>query len=137
MKQEIPAQNLRPELPPIRYDYNPESIPRLSGGETDSKDYAERYNQKGESVAEISEVILSTALPTPVVSTALVDDVTTVTNNPVVAGDDDLIEKAWVEKAKKIVADTRDNPHKRDDEVNSLQVDYLKKRYGRKLGVTE
>ena len=60
-----------------------------------------------------------------------------VTGNPLVANDDDLIEKEWVDKAKKIVAETQNNPFRRDEEVNKLQVDYLKKRFGRELGATE
>lgn len=55
-------------------------------------------------------------------------------NNPVVAADEDLIEKEWVDKAKQIVATTKDDPHAREREVNKLQVDYLKKRYGKELG---
>jgi len=58
-------------------------------------------------------------------------------NNPAVANDDDLIEKEWVDKAKKIVAETRDDPHLQDEKVNKLQADYLKKRFGRELGATE
>ncbi len=53
---------------------------------------------------------------------------------PALAGDDDLIEKEWVDKAKKIILDTRDDPYKREQEVNRLQADYLRKRYGRELG---
>ena len=53
---------------------------------------------------------------------------------PVVAGDDDLIEKEWVDKAKKIILETRDDPFKREQEVNRLQADYLRKRYGKELG---
>ena len=56
---------------------------------------------------------------------------------PVIANDDDLIEKEWVDKAKKIIAETKDDPYKREQEVNRLQADYLRKRYGKELGVTE
>ena len=77
-------------------------------------------------------------MPTPVIDdTKVTTDDASISNNPAVANDDDLIEKEWVDKAKKIVADTQNNPHKRDEEVNKLQVDYLKKRFGRELGVTE
>jgi hypothetical protein len=53
---------------------------------------------------------------------------------PTVANDDDLIEKEWVDKAKKIIADTQDDPYRREQEVNKLQIDYLRKRYGKELG---
>ena len=53
---------------------------------------------------------------------------------PTVANDDDLIEKEWVDKAKKIIAETQDDPYRREQEVNKLQIDYLRKRYGKELG---
>lgn len=51
--------------------------------------------------------------------------------NPTVAADDDLIEKEWVEKAKKVIAETRHDPHLQEAEVSKLQADYLQKRYGK------
>ena len=51
-----------------------------------------------------------------------------------VANDDELIEKEWVNKAKKVIAETKDDPYRREQEVNRLQADYLSKRYGRELG---
>lgn len=137
MKQEIPAQNIQPERPSVRYEHNPELTINLPYKNVELNNLTEQYNQKVESASAVSEAILSTMLPNPVADSVLVDDMTTVSGNPSIAGDDDLIEKEWVEKAKKIVAETRDNPHQRDEAVNNLQVDYLRKRYGRKLGVTE
>ncbi len=52
-------------------------------------------------------------------------------DNPLVAADDDVIEKAWVDKAKKIVETVKDDPYKQENEVSKLQADYLKKRYGK------
>jgi hypothetical protein len=53
---------------------------------------------------------------------------------PLVANDDDLIEKEWVDKAKKIIVQTKDDPYRREQEVGKLQADYLRKRYGKELG---
>jgi len=53
--------------------------------------------------------------------------------NPLVAGDEDLIEKEWVDKAKKIVADNKEDPYSQEKEVSKLQADYLKKRYGKEI----
>lgn len=58
---------------------------------------------------------------------------TTTNSNPLVAGDDDLIEKEWVEKAKKIVQDTKADPYAQEKEVSKLQADYIKKRYGKEI----
>ncbi len=60
-----------------------------------------------------------------------------VTNMPATAADDDLIEKEWVDKAKKIIADTADDPHRREEAISQLQRDYLRKRYGKELGVAD
>lgn len=56
---------------------------------------------------------------------------------PLVAADDDVIEKEWVDKAKEIIEQTRDDPHKRTEKVNELQREYLSKRYGKVVGATE
>jgi hypothetical protein len=49
---------------------------------------------------------------------------------PAIAGDVDVIEKEWVDQANKIVAQTKDDPYTEEEAVESLQQDYLKKRYG-------
>ncbi len=54
--------------------------------------------------------------------------------NPAVAADEDLIEKEWVDKAKKIIEETKENPYRRELEIGKLQRDYIRKRYGRELG---
>lgn len=51
--------------------------------------------------------------------------------NPLVAADDDLIEKEWVDKAKKIIQQTKSDPYAQEKEVSKLQADYIKKRYGK------
>lgn len=53
--------------------------------------------------------------------------------NPLAAADEDLIEKEWVEKAKKLVAETRNDPYAQDQAVGRLQADYLQKRYGKTI----
>jgi Txe/YoeB family toxin of Txe-Axe toxin-antitoxin module len=54
-------------------------------------------------------------------------------NNPLVASDEDVIEKEWVDKAKKIVAQTKTDPYTQEKEVSKLQADYIKKRYGKEI----
>jgi hypothetical protein len=53
--------------------------------------------------------------------------------NPLVASDEDVIEKEWVDKAKKIVAQTKSDPYTQEKEVSKLQADYIKKRYGKEI----
>ena len=83
--------------------------------------------------ASDSDVSNTTSLPTPVLNIPFVAKNSTIINNPIVANDDGLIEKEWVNKAKAIISNTRNDPYMREEKVNELQVDYLKKRYGEGL----
>jgi hypothetical protein len=60
-----------------------------------------------------------------------------VVTTPPVADDVDVIEKEWVDKAKQIVDKTKTDPHQQSREVNMLKADYLKKRYGKEIKVTD
>lgn len=51
------------------------------------------------------------------------------------AEDVDLIEKAWVEKAKAIVRSTEGDPYAQNKELNKIKADYIKKRYNRDIKV--
>jgi len=59
------------------------------------------------------------------------------TTNPVTADDDDLIEKEWVEKAKRIVASTQEDPYIESREVSRFKADYIKKRYNKDIKISE
>lgn len=75
------------------------------------------------------------SLPTPVPiadNDAASDD-----DTPLTAADEDLIEKEWVDKAKKIIIATKDDPYRREQEVGKLQAEYLKKRYGKEIGMAD
>ncbi len=52
---------------------------------------------------------------------------------PDLADDVDVIEKAWVDKAKQIINDTKDDPHAQEKAFEELQIEYHKKRYGRDI----
>lgn len=57
-------------------------------------------------------------------------------DSPLAAADEDVIEKEWVDKAKKIVMQTKSDPYAQEKEVSKLQADYLKKRYGKEVKIT-
>lgn len=94
------------------------------------------------------EVRPASVLPQPVsVSQSVVASTTdpaivpapmpTSSDDPQVADDVDVIEKEWVDKAKRIVTATKDNPHQQEKEVSRLQADYLMKRYNKKVKLSE
>ncbi len=56
--------------------------------------------------------------------------------NPAIADDADLIEKEWVAKAKQIVKKTKEDPYNQNKELNVFKADYMKKRYGKDIKLT-
>jgi hypothetical protein len=64
------------------------------------------------------------------------DDSSAQSANPISANDDDVIEKEWVDRAKQVLAQTREDPYQREKAIGELQRDYLMKRYGKELGST-
>ncbi len=74
---------------------------------------------------------------TPSTAATTAPDGSIVADEPLLADDVDVIEKEWVEKAKKIVNATREDPYLQEKEVSKLQADYLQKRYGKQVKVTE
>lgn len=94
--------------------------------------------QSGEQVHQVTQaqpIAPVVQLPTPVQTvTDSSGQAVTTDDTPQVAADDDLIEKEWVDKAKKVVAETKDDPYERERAVGKLQVEYLRKRYGKELG---
>lgn len=80
-------------------------------------------------------------LPTlpPVIEVPNINDVSTTTLAvvPATADDGDLIEKEWVNKAKKIVNSTRDDPYAQSRELTLFKADYLQKRYNKIIKLTE
>ncbi|CAN5402415.1 hypothetical protein BH10PAT4_BH10PAT4_1710 [soil metagenome] len=136
MEPETSAPKIGPEQAHV--EYGPEHILQATPERGALESGAEQTEQASEQSARASD-----ADPIPVIAvptTVIGDDAGTVTDDaisgtaPATAADDDLIEKEWVDRAKKIVSDTRDNPHNQENAVTALQRDYRKKRYGRELG---
>ena len=108
------------------------SVPQLERLPGSREVYQDNKQELGVAQAEVAQVAMP-ALPVPVPTaqpalSAVSDD------SPIVANDDDLIEKEWVDKAKKILSETRDDPYKREQEISKLQIEYIRRRYGRQIG---
>lgn len=139
MEPKRTAPNMGPEFSPASYEQNPEAKPDLPKFENGIERGAEQFEQRAETTAPPAIPVLPTTvvLPPPVqtddtTSTSVVSD-----DTPLIANDDDLIEREWVHKAKKIISDTKDDPYRREQEVGKLQSDYLLKRYGKELGASQ
>jgi Txe/YoeB family toxin of Txe-Axe toxin-antitoxin module len=138
MEPKQPAPNLGPELSPTNYGQNLERAPLSPNPETSVERNHERFEQRAEAAPASTPAL--PVLPAPVVTLPADDDaVANIASDdmPVAANDDDLIEKEWVDKAKKIILQTKDDPYRREHEVEKLQADYLRKRYGRELGASQ
>ena len=127
-----------PEQAPIQRGQNAEFSPNLPTPEIGIESGVERREMVAEAAASIadSSSALPTVLPTLIGDDAAVVDNTTLQNDttPLTANDDDLIEKEWVDRAKKIITDTKEDPYRREEAVSKLQKEYQEKRYGRELG---
>ena len=134
MKPELPAPQVSPEYQPQHNDTAEHLV------DTERTVERVRDDERAVQPAERQTSPPPTAVPLPpqavslpaLPSTAAQDD----TVGPTIANDDDLIEKEWVDKAKKIIVETQNDPYRREKEVNKLQIDYLKKRYGKDLGIS-
>lgn len=130
----LPGSMERGAAQPASYEgaaYNPDySVIRTQENKIESRP------EVGAVRAEASQVAMP-ALPAPVVvqsDQSVTQGAASDDGIPSVAGDDDLIEKEWVDKAKKILAETKDDPYRREREISKLQIEYIKKRYGRVIG---
>lgn len=141
MEPELPSPRLTPEQSPPEHEQVGEQYGVARSPEQGLERLEQSMEQRADAArAEIQQanpVLPAVIVPVPVVDPA--QDQTTVQDDdlPAVAGDDDLIEKEWVDKAKQIISATKDDPHKREQEVSRLQADYLRKRYGKELGSSD
>jgi len=135
MEPETSIPKIGSERAPVDYGQGVERAPTLPLPESGIETGAERREQASEAAATIADSGLPTTLPPLSVTDnpTAVDD-SSISDTPLVASDDDLIEREWVDKAKKIIIETKEDPYKREEAVNQLQKDYQKKRYGRELG---
>lgn len=124
-----PGPENLPPTPPA----SAERVPVLPAPEAGIETGADRKEQVAEASAAVSD---AAGVAAPAAAATVPDDpsaavVPVSTSGPVIAADEDVIEKEWVDRAKKIVQDTRDNPYERSNQVTALQTDYQQKRFGR------
>ncbi len=141
MDPELPTPRFNPEQlpPPPRYEQGPDLLPPTPEAGIEIR--GEKQERQAEAQPMASQPSPVPVLPTPVVpqvSDPVVDDSALQQDDvPLIANDDDLIEKEWVDKAKAIISETKDDPYRREQEVSRLQIEYLRKRYGREVGESQ
>ncbi len=139
---------MNPELPQVRP--SSETMPRIPGGveySPDGRAYSPEVAPTHERPTQTEQAPQPAAPPVaasdiavpqvPIPAFPVPAPAQPVSDVPAVAADDDLIEKEWVDKLKKIIALTKGNPHEQAKAIAALQADYLKKRYNRNIGEAE
>lgn len=138
MEPKSPTPRSSPELPTVVARGAGETLPVPRGPEFSPDTTIERHEQAAEAASQAETPAAPPVLPTTIVPVVSDDDAAsaspqTSSTSPAVANDDELIEKEWVDKAKKAITETKDDPYAREKRVSQLQADYLWKRYGRQL----
>lgn len=133
---------MNPELPQVRPPV--ENLPPASGGEVRLDGDIGQLEIEGRSAERPAASVADSQMPATVLPTvplpatpavqAPVSTTTSTDDTPLIASDDDLIEKEWVDKLKRIITLTKDDPYERARVIAQLQADYLKKRYNREMG---
>ena len=121
---------------------NPQILPTQPETITVSQNIISPERMAGNEIEPQASVQSSPMLPSPSQTTQsppiqmpIVNPLVLQDDTPVVAADDEVIEKEWVDKAKNIINQTKDNPYQQEKEVSKLQANYLKKRYGKDIKI--
>lgn len=144
---------MEPQIPNPNFSRNPSSRevgPSLPAPDTYGSfpEVSPQQSPEIERSHETKEVSNSPKQPQPSVTNLAVPTIpvdTTISGQtqqssqaaPQVAADDDVMEKEWVSKAKKVIAETKGNPYLQEREVSKLQADYIQKRYGKQVKIPE
>lgn len=91
---------------------------------------AEQLAQPTQSMP-IAQTVNPTPTPAP---TDGGDNNSMAAGDPNTAQDVDTIEAEWVDRTRKVIAETREDPYAQAHEVAELMRDYIKKRYGKIVG---
>lgn len=89
----------------------------------------------GERMAQAAGAVSQavTALPATPIPMQIPQVTPPATATPSIADDTDIIEKVWIDKAKRIVTETQGDPYRTSKELNYLKKDYIEKRFGKSI----
>lgn len=138
MEPQLPSPSIGPERAPSQPErvtapfLTPETAPAPKSGERQ-----ETHENQPSGPSDPAPQVQPIAPPPLPQIQAVPDNATSqpADDTPAVAADEDLIEKEWVEKAKKVIAETKHDPYLQEQAVSKLQADYLQKRYNKTIKV--
>jgi hypothetical protein len=107
-----------------------------------AQENGQKNPETGTASAEKSTAISTNPAPQitpPQAQSTTNDDVTKSSKGVVskVIEDKDLIEKEWVEKAKAIINQNRDNPYKQTEDITGVKAEYLEKNYNKSIKLSK
>lgn len=129
-----------PELPKPQENLVPlkgEEI--MAGAPLEKLDLASRPERLSSANSAVSQVVQDAQSQTTsqmIQDNTQTDDSTTISaqsSSSLIADDVDVIEKIWVQKAKTIVNETKDDPCKQSTELSNMKRDYIKKRFNKDI----
>lgn len=133
-----------PSLPSVPPEYFPGAQPEVVPEQSPERAPAPQHEQGPQPApptnddAALAPIVDAPVAMPPVDDSQVVDDTATLLATlPDVAGDDDQIEKEWVDKTKQIINETAHDPHKREVAINALRREYLRKRYGKEVSTAD
>jgi hypothetical protein len=80
-----------------------------------------------------SQVANDLALPGAAITTDDASTSTPVATSATDAADTDRIEKQWIEKAKSVIAQTRDDPFEQKNAMSKVKAEYIQKRFNKTI----
>lgn len=138
MDQTTPATS--PELPKPQENLVPlEGEEIMAGAPLEKLDLASRPERLSSANSAVSQVVQDAQSQTTsqmIQDSAQADDSTTISaqsSSSLIADDVDVIEKIWIQKAKTIVNETKDDPRKQSAELSNMKRDYIKKRFNKDI----
>lgn len=138
MEPKSPIPRFENEIPAVSHESTGEMMTPVHEQERSPERTHEQVERRADATLGAAQAmpVLPVPVPPVVMTTPQPVDAGAVVA-PAAAADEDLIEKEWVDRAKQIIEQTKDDPFRREQEVNKLQADYLRKRYGRELGAPQ
>lgn len=139
MEPQLPSPSLGPEKAPIQTGErlrSPLPGPEVAPSTAPERQETREVQPSGPVDPAPQVPVANTPPPLPQIQQPVPQPTQQVTDdNPAVAADEDLIEKEWVDKAKKVIAETKHDPYLQEQAVSRLQADYLQKRYNKSVKV--
>ena len=123
--EQLPSLGLPEQTPqPVVPEYTPPVASELPSASTVQNAGQPPVPQL--TAADVAAAIAAAPMPTaPVIPV------------PQVALDQDSIEPEWIDAVDKTIEQTAGNPYAEEEAVENLQIDYMKKRYGKDIKKSE